>query len=300
MSEMTRENNLSALRKKTNVNSSLVFQIPEAVLNRLNQIPADGEVVLELEAKEERVVSREAINSEARFEVVQTTQEVEIEFKVEEIVVVKATEEVTKETIEPVVEIAEPIREIIPFYELKLQNPEAVYKVGNSYLADIEQGKKHFGFASFKEEANDSLLLVYASFIQQALKRPVLIVVKNVEGKSFDRHRTQMSDGNLLGWKTKDWGDLCFVDYRQLITTENKFNKMNIEFINNHFAAVLWSIPKGNAHDKFQQVFLTMVGSLNSLALVLEKGITTSKEVNNTVEYYKCFNVPIKGMLFDS
>jgi hypothetical protein len=301
MMEMLKENNLRTLRKKSNTKSTLVFQIPESVINRLNQIPLQEEIILELETREEKVVSLDNLDATANFNSELEIKEVEFDFRVEQIIIEKDVAEVVVEPIvESILEIKSPKREITPFYELKLQNPEAVYKIGHSYLADIEQGKKHFGFSNFKEGSGESHLLVYASFIHQALKKPVLIVVQNLEGNSFDRYRSQLTEGNLLGWKTKDWGDLCFVDYRQLTSSENKFNKTNVELINNQFAAILWAMPKGNARDKFQHIFLTMVGNLNSLTLMLEKGVTTSKEVNKTVEYYKCFNVPIKGMLFDS
>ncbi len=286
MSDSLFMQNQKLIRPRVKVASPLVFNIPEAALLRLNNISNEDVLVEKFEEipvePQTQLITLELESVEAEHELtleLETVQEVKLDHPLP-------------------VEIKEEKTKVVPFFELRLQNPEAVYKVGHSFLSDIEKGKKHFGFASHVKHGSESMLLVYASFIQHSLKKPVLVVAKDMASSDFDNHRMKFEEGQLLNWKTWEWGDLCFVDHKQLISTEKEFAKTELEFIHNHFSAVLWSLPTCNTNDRFQQVFLSVLGKLNSITMVVEKGATESKAINKTAEYYNCFNVPVKGVLF--
>ena len=280
------QNQKSVIRPRVKVASPLVFNIPEAALLRLNNISNEDVVIEKFEE-----ISIESQTELITLELESFESEPELTLELE--IVPEA-----KLDLKPAVEIHEEKIKVVPFFELRLENPEAVYKVGHSFLSDIENGKKHFGFASHVKHGCESMLLVYASFIQHSLKKPVLVVVKDMTSSDLDHHRMKFEEGQLLNWKTWEWGDLCFVDHKQLISTEKEFAKTELEFIHNHFSAILWSLPVGNTNDRFQQVFLSVLGKLNSVTMVVEKGATESKAINKTADYYNCFNVPVKGVLF--
>lgn len=315
--EFFSHNSKSIIRPRVKVASPLVFNIPEAVLLRLNNITE--EKVIDSESTLEVISPKIELHLEAS----EPVQELELVLELEEKPEVLLGETITSETVESALE-SEPVLElqlersersivsekmediatvemktkVVPFFELRLHNPEAVYKVGHAFLTDIEKGKKHFGFTTLSTTESESLLMVYASFIQHSLKKPVLVVTKNIASSDFDIHRKHFNEGMLLNWKTWEWGDLCFVDHSQLLKTEKDFAKTDLDFIHNHFSAILWSLPSGNTHGNFQQVFLSILAKLSSVTMVVEKGVTKSKTINKAADYYNCFNIPVKGVLF--
>ena len=59
----------------------------------------------------------------------------------------------------------EVVNDVYPFFSLNIKNQAELFKVGASFIADIGQGRKQFGFASLFKESNEKHLLAYGSFI---------------------------------------------------------------------------------------------------------------------------------------
>lgn len=192
---------------------------------------------------------------------------------------------------------SEIINAITPYYSLKLKNPASVYKVGTSFLKDISNGKKNFGFSSLAKNSNDIHLLVYGSFINYSLNQSVLIVVKDINDKSLDKYRDNFTKGTLWKWDTHDWGDVCFIDYKQINNYADELKKVDLNLVAHDFAAVLWSLPKDNVQDELQKASLEILSKINSLTLVVANGETKNKDLKKSAAYYQCFDIPLKGIL---
>jgi hypothetical protein len=197
------------------------------------------------------------------------------------------------------IHINEIVNDIVPFFSLKLKNAPSIYKTGSTFLKDIANGKKHFGFRALSSQANEIHLLAYASFINYSLKQPVLVVVKDFNDKSFDKYRNNFTTGTLWKWKTKDWGNLCFIDYKQITKHAAEFKHLDIDMITNEFSAVLWSLYGTETEDELQKASLVILGKVNSVTLIVSKGGTKSKDLKKSADYYQCFDIPIKGILVE-
>lgn len=195
------------------------------------------------------------------------------------------------------IEINEPISEVIPFFTLKLKNQPTVHKIGTSFLKDISLGHKYFGFTSLTKNLDDLHLLVYGSFINYTLNRPVLIVVRDINDISLDKYRKDFTKGSLWKWNTYDWGNLCFIDHKQIIEHSEELKHLDLSFITHEFAASLWALPEGNVQNEFQKASLTILGKINSVTFVVDRGKTKNKDLNKSVTYYKCFDIAVKGIL---
>lgn len=193
----------------------------------------------------------------------------------------------------------DPINTIVPYFSLKLKNTPTVYKIGTSFLKDIEKGQKYFGFTSLSKQLNDLYLLVYASFINYSLKKPVLVVVRDFADISLDPYRSHFTDGTLWNWKTKDWGNLCFVDYKQIIKHSEELKNTDLDLITHEFKAVLWALPAGNVQTELQKSSLVVLDKINSISFVVSAGETKSKDIKKAAEYYQCFHIPVKGVLVE-
>ncbi len=187
--------------------------------------------------------------------------------------------------------------DVLPYLSLKLKNQQMVYKIGQSFIQDIQAGLKNFAFSTLAERTDDRHLLVYASFINYSLKQPVLVVVKDFKDKSLDKFRANFTSGTLWNWNTKDWGNLCFVDYNEILKYAEEFNTVDLSFITHEFSAVLWTLPEGNIQDELQKATLPILGKLDSVTFIVSKGKTTNKNVKKAATYYQCFSIPVKGIL---
>ncbi len=307
------------IKKKDQTFNRLVFHIPEAVKNRLGDIPGVAdEIVPEVHAEPrlhvrqvltlvpEPELENESLTLELEVEtpivlVKQMTsveiEEPEVEFEVAVESSPKATTELVIENTEKTFEIQ--TDEITPFLELKLENPEAVFNTGKSFLKDVAEGKRHFGFTAFSNSLNEAHLLVYASFLQFSLKKPVLVITKDINHSSFSRFKKHFTNGALLNWTTSEWGDVCIVDQKQLINQAETLSRAEFEFIKSQFSAVFWSLPKGNVQSDFQKSFMSILNILDSVTFVVSKGESKVKEIETSASYYQCFNVPVKGVLFE-
>lgn len=189
------------------------------------------------------------------------------------------------------------VNETAPFLSLNLKNAPEVYKIGKSYLSDLVQGKKNFGFSSIFEKSNDLNLLAIGSFVNYSLNAPVLIVVQDLNDKIWNQYRPNFKSGTLWKWQTCDWGNLCFIDYQQINRRIEEFNQINLDFITKEFAAILWALPKGNLQKQLPHISLTIIRQLNSITLTIKSGETKAKDLKEIESYYKCFEIPVKGIL---
>jgi hypothetical protein len=98
--------------------------------------------------------------------------------------------------------------------------------------------------------------------------------------------------------ETFDWGNICFIDYEQINLHNEEFNQLDLGFITYDFAAILWALPSKNVQDRLQKASLAILSKISSVTMIANYGETNNKELKNSESYYKCFNIPLKGILF--
>lgn len=187
--------------------------------------------------------------------------------------------------------------EIFPFFSLVIKNQAELFRVGTSFVNDIEKGQKQFGFASLSKESNEKHLLAYAGFINFTLKSSVLIVVKDLNDKVWDQYRGNFTAGTLWKWNCSDWGGLCFIDYKQIALHADSFNRADFGEISSRFSSVMWSLPDGELHDFIPQNAISILGKINSVTFVASAGETPMRKLMKMRAYYQCFGIPVKGVL---
>lgn len=220
--------------------------------------------------------------------------EVEIN-KGESPVVVTNNQKKTIATVD--IQVEEAISEVVPFYSLKLKNSQDVYKVGMSFVKDITNGVKHFGFVTMSNLIDDLHLLVYGSFVNYNLKKPVLIVVKDFNDPAFDLYRHHFTAGTIGRWDTNDWGDLCVIDGKQLNTHSENSRSTDFDYLLEEFTAVFWALPSQDVQNVFNRFGLEVLGKIHSVTYVIQAGETKNTNLNKSTEYYQCFDIAVKGVL---
>lgn len=191
----------------------------------------------------------------------------------------------------------EKMNEEFPLLSLPIKNQSELYKIGKSFISDIEKGLSVFGFASVSKNDCEKHLLAYGSFIHYTLKRPVLIIVEDLSACSWDKYRKNFSMGSLWSWECSDWSGLCFVDYSQIKKHADRFNFLNFGSVTNEFAAVIWSLPLAPLDNVFPKNAISILEKINSITLLVKKGETLARDLKQVVSYYQSFEIPLKGIL---
>lgn len=280
----------------------LIFHIPEGMklsakvdldLSRSVEVFAQECAEIVVEAEVPKVLSIQDIN-EGAF----ALEAIHMEITPPEVVVVPAIESsIHSKIVDISIQVNDLTDEVIPFFSLELKNAPEVYKVGTFFLKDIANGQKYFGFACMSKKISDIHLLVYASFINYSLKKPVLVIVKDINDKAFDKYRTNFTQGTLWKWKTNDWANLCFVDYSQVRKFSEELKSLDLNSITDEFGSVLWTLGSGDVQDELQNASLNVLRKISSVTFVVCAGETRGDHLKKATAYYQCFDILPKGIL---
>jgi hypothetical protein len=187
--------------------------------------------------------------------------------------------------------------DVVPFSEIKMKNTPEVYKVTKSFIRDIEEGKKSFGFLSVGYEMSDLSLLGIASCLSYSRNNSaILLIVKNLGSSEWDKYRKKFNMGNLGDWKTFEWGNLCLIDYKELNSSQ-KIHPIDFNFIYSEFDAILWSVPENGKELKQNEIYLDILRSLDSITIQLKLQQVALKELKKIEYHYKSLGIPLKGIL---
>lgn len=189
------------------------------------------------------------------------------------------------------------VDEKFPFFSLTIKNQAEVFRVGTSFVNDIQKGQKQFGFSSLFKDSNESHILSYASFVNYTLKSPVLIVVKDLSDKTWDQYRGNFTAGSLWKWNCSDWSGLCFIDHKQIALHANSFNNVDFDEISKPFSAIMWSLPEGDLSNSISKNAISILQKINSVTFLIKEGETSGRKLMEMHSYYKCFGIPVKGVL---
>lgn len=278
----------------------LTFHIPQGMKERL-EFKNEDEITDELEAIKNAEVLK-IVESIRKIEAIKAVENQarlpeNTEFETEAILPKAAFKETLKETLEEKLYKNEITSDVYPFLQLQLKNQHMIYSIGASFISDIEKGLKNFAFAMMDQNSLAKTLLVFASHINYSIKKPVLVIVKNFEDPSLDKFRQNFTDGTLWKWKSRDWGNLCFIDYSEIKKCTEDLSKVDLDFICHEFSAVLWEVPARNVQDELQKASLPILGKLDSVTFVISKGETKNKVVKKAAAYFECYGIPLKGVL---
>jgi hypothetical protein len=189
--------------------------------------------------------------------------------------------------------------EVIPYTQLKIKNTSEVYKVSKSFISDLETGKKSFGLLSLKIDSNDLSLLAIASCLSYTQNNcSVLLVVKDLSSAQWTKYNSQFAEGRLGDLKTKEWGNLCLLDYRELLNS-SKNKQVDFKFIYSEFDAVFWSLPEESKINNLKEVYLDILRSLDSISISLKPGQISVKDIMKVEQYYNSLGIPLKGILHE-
>jgi hypothetical protein len=187
---------------------------------------------------------------------------------------------------------------VVPFLELKIKNAHSIYAITKSYIDDLKLNKKNFGFTAHSDLVDDKVLLGLGSCISYSNENmPVMLVVNNLMESCWDPYRKYFTPGLIGQWKSYEWGNLCLIDYNEILSKSMNSTQIDFKVINDEFGAVLWTLPPVKQSVSLKQFYISVFKQLDSVALVVPKLPASFEEVRKVEKFYSSMGVPLKGIL---
>ncbi len=190
----------------------------------------------------------------------------------------------------------------------RAKNHVELFKVGNSYLDDFHKGLKSFAFSSFglDEDREKSVFGVAAFFNYHAHEKLCIVGEKTDKAfyfnfvKNYKRKKIKLDDNVTLDYyESKGFDFVDFADFRSL---EKRLRNTDFEDVLDLFIdqydIILWDMPEISILDHNKEIYFPVIRTLDNVTFVASSGASKIKELDELKNYYKRYQVDLKGILF--
>lgn len=197
------------------------------------------------------------------------------------------------------------------FYQLS--NHHEVYHLGKSYLADFENGAKHFAISSINlSENQQKVLLGIASFFDHFKDLKIGIFGENLDTGLYKQVLADKKCTNLTGFVSscgsikvsKFENDFDFISIEpqkknSVAVMNSQDYKKFISGIIEQYDLVLWDVPTLAIIQNNIPLYFPLIVSSNSLTLIVAEEQMASNELTEVMSFFNKYGVPTKGALLD-
>jgi len=205
-----------------------------------------------------------------------------------------------------------------PFtYFYKVKNHHELFRVGQSYLNDYNNGVRSFAISSLGYQASQQrTILGLASFFdhQDSLKEnlkigiisdnlflgPFKTIVQSSSAKGMMLNTSTASKVQILVHSF--YGHFDFVDLNELIGFANMpdstFDELIKEFLG-QFDLVFWDVPELHKIQTERSSYYPMIMCFDSLTIIVAQGQTRREEVDRIRTFFGGYGINLKGLILD-
>lgn len=198
-------------------------------------------------------------------------------------------------------------------YFYRISNHEELFRVGKSFLQEVQKGAKSFAFTStgyknsqqktilglccyFDQNANYKIAIISDHLSQGVLSELVNLSTPNtysiengedaIEYKSFHHH-------------------FDFIDYSELSKFyDNHLYTKNFEVevkkILGNYDLIFWDIPEIEKMKNHPHFHYRISHLYESLTVIVSQNTTTGKQIESVKSFFSNYNINLNGVLFDS
>ena len=184
-----------------------------------------------------------------------------------------------------------------------------LFKVGSSYMKDFKSGLKSFSFASvnMKEEREKTVFGVSTYFNYHAEVSICIITTEFV--KSFyeeflgevEEKENQVFDEDLF-YNIRIGNGFDILEFNQLKKIERKIREYDFEYflddLLDSYDLILWDLPELEILDGNKELYFPIVRTLDNVSFVVGENYTKVRNLNEMINYFKRYQIVIKGLLF--
>lgn len=194
-------------------------------------------------------------------------------------------------------------------YYYRAKDHMELFKVGSSYMKDFKSGLKNFSFSSYGlREEREKTVFGVCSYFNYHEDIDILIITSDFFN-SFFHHYVGHYEENYRSFCNEEF-QLLFrlgkgfdiVDFENLKKAEKDIRHVDFESyldeLLSSYDLVLWDLPEISILDSTKEVYFPIVRNLDNVSLIVGANVTKSIEIHNLLEYFKKYQVNIKGLLF--
>jgi len=196
------------------------------------------------------------------------------------------------------------------FYKAK--DHVELFKVGNSYMTDFEQGLKSFAYVSLEDDSSEDreksifgvttffshhkdikICIITASILESYYS---VLVDQDVYNEEVIFETEKLKVFNADGFDLITFEELAF-----LAVNIGTFNLSHVvEHIVDKYDLLLWDLPTISHMDKNKQIFFPIIRCIDIVSIVVSENKTKIEDISSLIKYFKKYEIKVKGFLFSS
>jgi hypothetical protein len=195
-------------------------------------------------------------------------------------------------------------------YFYRAENHIDLFNIGQSYMADFNNGKKSFAFSGEEaKEAKEKTIFGLCSFFNYHTDATVTIVTKTMDQTFYHSYvagmhsvRKKIENENIT-ISIYECDEFQVIEFDELVRVAGLLRSMHIEdFIQeivNESDLIFWDLPNFEDMAKDRVVYFPTLRSVNHVTLMIKEGFTNFEFINRARDYFKKYGIALKGALIN-
>ncbi|MCP4912851.1 MAG: hypothetical protein GY909_07010 [Oligoflexia bacterium] len=195
-------------------------------------------------------------------------------------------------------------------YYYRAKDHMELFKVGSSYMRDYKSGLKNFSFSSFGlKEAREKTVFGICSYFNYHSDVDVCIVTSEYEESFYKEYvgyikadEDHLTDEKIPFDVTRAKG-FDVVEYAAFKKAERQLKENNLEDLIDDlltkYDVVLWDLPEMGVLDSNKEVYFPIIRTIDNVSFIIGQDRTKNSDIHTLLNYYKRYQVPVKGLLFN-
>lgn len=195
-------------------------------------------------------------------------------------------------------------------YYYRAKDHMELFKVGSSYMRDFKSGLKNFSFSSFGlKEAREKTVFGICSYFNYHSDVDVCIITSEYEESFYKEYvgyikadEISLTDEKIPFDVTRAKG-FDVVEYAAFKKAERQLKENNLEDLIDDllmkYDVILWDLPEMGVLDSNKEVYFPIIRTIDNVSFIIGQDRTKNSDIHTLLNYYKRYQVPVKGLLFN-
>ncbi|MBT5092872.1 MAG: hypothetical protein HOM21_01430 [Halobacteriovoraceae bacterium] len=194
-------------------------------------------------------------------------------------------------------------------YYYRAKDHVELFKMGSSYLRDFKDGIKSFAFSCVGLPTDrEKTVFGVSAFFNYHSDVNMVIVTENFDSSfysefvgKFETEKRNVPEEDLF-YKVHVAKGFEVIELTELGKIERKIRNYDFEDFLDHlvdsYDLVLWDLPEIDSMNSFKELYFPVIRTLDNVSLIVGQNKNMMDDITQMIEYFKRYQVTIKGLLF--
>ena len=193
-------------------------------------------------------------------------------------------------------------------YYYRAKNHFDLYKMGFSFQENFKEKIKSFAFNSLDlKEDQEKTIIGLVSYFAYHEDIKITVVTEDFENSFYSKFMTNVLNSaksfplENIPYKVFSEGKIDFIEFNELLKIEDKMKEHTIENVVGSLVEesdiIFWDLPSTVEMDKKRELFFPINRKIERVSFILEENKSKFKEIEKVIDYYKKYNIKIKGSI---